>query len=189
MPYTVLMPVFATGVLHGTARTMGFLTAASGTGALAGAIYLASRGTVRGLLRRIAACAALFGAGLVGFSLSRAFWLSEVALFFTGFGVMVMMAASNTVLQTLADDDKRGRVMSLYVTSLMGISPIGGLLAGWAAERFGAPATVGAGGLCCLAVAGVFALRIPVLRLKIRPVYMEKGIVPARALNPAVPPV
>ena len=176
MPYTVLMPVFATKILGGSARTMGFLTAASGLGALSGAIYLASRGTVRGLLRRIAAGSALFGAGLIGFSLSRHFWLSELMLFVAGFGVMVMMAACNTVLQTLAADDKRGRVMSLYVTALTGVAPLGGLLSGTLAVRWGAPATVALGGAASVAGALFFATRIPALRAKVRPVYQKRGI-------------
>jgi len=185
MPYTVLMPVFATDILGGNARTMGFLTAASGLGALSGAIYLATRGSVRGLLWRIAACSALFGVGLIGFSLSRHFWLSELALFAAGFGVMVMMAASNSVLQTLAADDKRGRVMSLYVTSLMGVAPIGGLVSGALAARWGAPVTVALGGAASVVGALIFASRIPALRVKIRPVYLERGVAPAPELGTA----
>jgi MFS family permease len=178
MPYTVLLPVFATRVLGGDARTMGFLSAGSGLGALFGALYLASRGTVRGLLRRIAVSAALFGAGLVGFAASRRFWLSETVLFAAGFGVMIMMAAANTVLQTLADDDKRGRVMSFYVTALMGLAPIGGLVTGVVAQRFGPNVTVMVGGFFCMGSALAFALRIPALRVQMRPVYIERGVVP-----------
>ena len=113
MPYTALMPVFARNILQGGPHTLGFLMGASGVGALIGAIYPAARQRVAGLQKIIALAAAVFGAGLSAFSRSRVLWVSLVLMVFAGFGMMVHMAASNTVLQMTVDDDKRGRVMSL----------------------------------------------------------------------------
>ncbi|HXO22293.1 MAG TPA: MFS transporter [Thermoanaerobaculia bacterium] len=178
MPYTVLMPVFAAGVLRGGPHTLGFLMAATGVGALAGAVFLANRKTVLGLGRVIPAAAALFGAGLVGFSLSRRLWLSLVLLVVTGLGFMVQMAASNTLLQTVVDDDKRGRVMSLYTMAIMGVTPFGSLLAGGLAHRLGAPRTLLWGGAGCIACALWFWSLVPRLREGVRPLYVRMGILP-----------
>lgn len=178
MPHAVLMPVFARDVLGGGPSTLGFLMAASGVGALFGAVYLASRSTIRGLGRLIAAMTALAGVTLMAFSHSRMLWLSLPLMAGVGFGILVMTASSNTVLQTVVDDDKRGRVMSLYAMAFLGVTPIGSLLAGALARVFGAPLTVLAGGLGCLVAASVFYRRIPMLREQIIPVYVEKGIIP-----------
>jgi MFS family permease len=178
VPFTVLMPVFATDVLHGGPRTLGFLMAASGVGALIGALYLAGRATVRGLGPVILACVALFGISILAFALSRRQWLSMGALLAAGFGLMVHMGASNTILQTIVDDDKRGRVMSFYSMAFMGMVPFGSLLAGLLAGRIGAPRTVALGGVVCLLAAAVFALALPVLRAQVRPIYVRLGIVP-----------
>ena len=181
MPYAVLMPVFAKKILHGDASTLGFLVGASGLGALIGALYLASRRSVRGLGKVIASAAALFGLGLVGLSFSRVLGISLVLMFLTGCGMMVGMAACNTVLQTLADDDKRGRVMSLYTMAFMGMAPLGSLLAGTLAGWMGAPRTLLCGGLSCLAGAAGFAIHLPSWSESIRPVYKAKGIIPEMA--------
>jgi MFS family permease len=181
MPYTVLMPVFASTVLHGGPHTLGFLMAATGVGALCGALFLAQRRTVLGLGRVIPFMSALFGAGLIGFSLSHVLWLSLILLLFTGIGFMVQMSASNTLLQTLVSDDKRGRVMSYYTMAIMGITPFGSLLAGTLAHRLGAPHTLLIGGCGCLVAAAWFASRLPSLRERVRPIYIEKGILPAMA--------
>ncbi|HET6347170.1 MAG TPA: MFS transporter, partial [Myxococcota bacterium] len=150
MPYTVLMPVFASKILHGGSHTLGFLMAATGLGALAGAVFLANRRSVLGLGKIIPLMAGLFGAGLIGFSLSRTLWLSIPLLFVTGLGFMVQMAASNTLLQTLVEDDKRGRVMSFYTMAFMGTAPFGSLLAGSLAAHIGAPYTLLLGGVGCI---------------------------------------
>lgn len=176
-PYMVLMPVFARDVLHGGANTFGFLMAASGLGALSGALYLAGRRSVRGLGRIIALMSTLFGAGLIAFSLSRAMWLSLPLLYLTGLGMLVQMASSNTVLQTIVDDDKRGRVMSLYTTAVLGMAPLGSLFAGGLAARIGAPPTILIGGAACIVSAAVFARTLPRLRRLIRPIYVRKGII------------
>jgi MFS family permease len=176
VPYTVLMPIFAQKVLHRGPEALGFLLGASGVGALVGSIYLASRKSVLGLGRIIVISSALFGIGLVGFSFSRLFWLSLCFMLLTGSGMMVQMASSNTILQTIVEEDKRGRVMSFYTMSFMGMVPFGSLLAGNLAHAIGAPDTVLIGGIACLLGSAWFAKRLPALRKIIRPIYVEKGI-------------
>ncbi|AGP33888.1 MFS transporter [Sorangium cellulosum] len=185
MPYTILMPVFAGEVLHGGAHTLGLLMAASGVGAVAGALWLASRRSVLGLGRALWIAGALFGLGLVGFSLSRSVWLSAPLLAIVGGGMMVQMAASNTLLQTIVEEDKRGRVMSFYTMAFFGMAPFGSLIAGWLGGRIGAPATVLWGGVATLAAVGVFVRKLPELRRLTRPIYVRLGILPeiAEALD------
>lgn len=183
MPYTVLMPIFATSVLHGGPHTLGFLMAATGAGALAGAVTLAIRKTVLGLGRRIVVASALFGGALIGFAFSRSLWLSLVLLAITGYGMMQQMAASNTILQTIVDDTKRGRVMAYYSMAFMGMTPFGSLMAGAIAARAGAPATVVIGGALCLAATGWFLRELPEIRALVRPIYRELGILPHLAIG------
>ncbi|HSU12707.1 MFS transporter [Longimicrobium sp.] len=178
MPYTVLMPVIASKTLHGGPALLGALMAATGIGALCGALYLAQRTTVLGLGRVIPASAGIFGAGLAAFSFTRVPWIAVVCLVVVGFGMMVQMAASNTILQTIVDDDKRGRVMSFYSMAFMGMAPFGGLLAGALAHRIGAEHTVLVSGTCCMLAAAWFATRLPMLRHEIRPIYREIGVLP-----------
>jgi len=178
MPYTVLMPVMAADVLHGGPRTLGFLMGATGVGALAGAIALASRRTVLGLGRVIAWAAVLFGAGLIAFSLSRNVALSMVLMVFTGAGFVVQLASSNTILQTIVREEMRGRVMAFYAMAFMGTAPFGSLLAGGLAARIGVPNTILLGGSACIAGGAVFARQLPRLRQLIRPIYVERGILP-----------
>jgi MFS family permease len=151
MPYTVVMPIFAKDILRGGSHTLGFLMTAAGAGALLGALYLASRKTVQGLERIIPIAAAVFGVGLILFSFSRYLWLSLILLFFIGMGMMIQIASSNTILQTIVDDEKRGRVMSIYTMSFIGLAPFGSLLAGSVADWIGVQTTVMIGGFCCLA--------------------------------------
>ncbi len=181
MPYTVLMPVFANQVLKGGPNTLGLLMAASGVGALVGALFLASRKSVLGLGKYIPLTAGAFGAGLIAFSFSRSLWLSMILMVVTGLGFMVQMAASNTVLQTIVDEDKRGRVMSFYTMAFMGTAPFGSLLAGGVAERIGAPYTLMFGGVGCILGASWFALTLPKLRRDVRPIYVKIGILPEMA--------
>jgi MFS family permease len=178
MPYTVLLPIFAANILHGGPYALGFLSAASGVGALSGALYLASRPSVLGLGNVIVASTLLFGIGLIGFAFSTILWLSLFLMLFTGFGMMVQMAASNTILQTIVDDDKRGRVMSYFSMAFLGVTPFGSLFAGTLAGWIGADYTVMVGGLACVLGATVFALRLPNLRLLVRPIYARMGILP-----------
>jgi MFS family permease len=185
MPYVVLMPIFAKKVLGGGPHTLGFLMGAMGLGALLSALSLAARRNVRGLVRMIPIAAAVFGAGLIGFGLSRWFWLSMAMVFIAGMGMMQGMAASNTVIQTIVTEDKRGRVMSYYTMAFMGMAPFGSLLAGTMAHNFGAPMTVLMNGVVVLVGAAWFATRLPKLRSQIRPIYMEMGIIPAESLQSA----
>jgi MFS family permease len=178
MPYTTLMPIFAGKILHGGAHTLGFLMAAVGVGALIGAVRLAARPTVRGLGRVIPMTAAGFGASLIAFSISHLQWLSLLLLVVTGFCFMQQMAASNTILQTIVEEGKRGRVMSFYAMSFQGIAPFGSLIAGAAANRIGAPHTLVIGGVLCLFSAALFARQLPAMRKLIRPIYIERGIIP-----------
>ena len=177
VPYTVLMPVFATKILHGGPHTLGFLMGGAGVGSVTAAISLAARKSVRGLYRVIPVVAAVFGAGLIGFSFSRDFWLSLVLMSVTGFGMMMFAASSNTVIQTIVEEDKRGRVMSYYTMAYMGASPFGSLLAGGLAPVIGAPGAVLVCGLGCIAGAVWFWFQIPKLRPIIRPIYEKLGIV------------
>jgi MFS family permease len=181
MPYAVLMPVFARDVLHGGPHTFGFLVASSGIGAFVGTMYLASRKSVIGLGRLSAVSCALFGFGVAGFALSATLWISLCFLLVAGFGAMVQVASGNTILQTIVDDDKRGRVMSFFTMSFMGMTPFGSLFAGAIAGRIGAPATVQIGGLACLAGALLFASWLPSFREKVRPIYTKLGILPVVA--------
>ena len=181
MPYTVLMPVFAARVLHGGPHTLGYLMGAIGVGALAGALMLAARRSVLGLGRVIPLSAAIFGVALIGFGVSHILWLSLALLLVAGFGMMRQMAASNTLLQTIVEDEKRGRVMSFYAMAFAGMSPFGSLLAGVLAQRFGAPMTVMASGALCMVGAGLFARELPRLREVIRPIYIQLGVLPEMA--------
>jgi MFS family permease len=178
MPLTVLLPVFATSVLHGGPRTLGLLTGAMGLGALVGALILAWRKSVLGLGRQIVWTSGLCGLSLLAFSFSAVLWLSLLMLMATGFAVMMEMAASNTILQTIVDDDKRGRVMSFYTMSFLGVAPIGSLLAGSLASHIGAPHVVQISATACVVGAVVFGCRLPNLRKLIRPIYQRIGILP-----------
>ena len=194
MPYTVLMPVIARDVLHGGPHTLGFLMAGSGAGALAGAVYLASRTTVVGLGAWIARASFVFGAGLIFVSFSHVFWLSLSMITFVGFGMIVQLASSNTILQTIVEDDKRGRVMSFYTMAFMGVAPFGSLLSGCLASAIGTLTTLFIGGCCCVAGSIFFAINLPSLRRVVHPIYVQKGIIReiaagiGRATDLTVPP-
>jgi predicted MFS family arabinose efflux permease len=178
MPYSILMPVMANEVLGGGPNTLGIMMAATGVGALIGAIFLTARKTVLGLGKFIPLASVCFGTGLVLFSMSRTLWLSAPLLVLTGYGFINQLAVSNTLLQTIVDEDKRGRVMSFYVMAFMGTAPFGSLLAGSVAERVGAPTTLMIGGIGCV-LGGLWFFRIlPALREEVRPIYRKKGILP-----------
>jgi MFS family permease len=176
MPYTVLMPAMASGVLHGGAHTLGFLMTASGLGALVGALYLASRTSILGLGRVMLMATIAFGAGLTAFSQSRVLWLSLLLLPIVGGGMMVETASTNTILQTIVEEDMRGRVMSFYTMAFLGTAPLGSLIAGVAADRIGAPTTILLGGVACVLAGIWFAIRLPSIRAVLRPIYIQKGI-------------
>lgn len=189
---STLMPIFGDyfghfdGKDHG-AQVFGFLGTASGLGALCGAIYLASRRTVVGLGRLIAVAAGVFGLAAIGFALSNHLWLSLPIVAIAGWGMITCFASANTILQTLADDDKRGRVMSFFTMAFIGMTPFGNLLAGFTASHLtspGAHAVVGASravliaGAVSVIAAVSFARKLPALRQIVRPIYVKKGILP-----------
>ena len=178
MPYTVLMPVFSADVLKGGADTLGYLLGAVGLGALAGTIFLASKKSILGLERNIVIGPAIFSAGLVLFALSRTIFLSIPLVIVAGFGMITLMATSNTLIQSIVDDDKRGRVMSIYAMSLVGMAPFGSLLSGALASGIGAPNTVLIGGIICLAAAIYAAVRYPKLKSAIHAAYNYKYCAP-----------
>ncbi len=178
MPFVVLMPIFAAQVLHGGPHTLGFLMGATGIGALVSALSLAARRSVLGLGRMIPISAGLFGAGLIGFGLSHVLWLSLLTMLVTGFGMMQGMAASNTIIQTIVSEDKRGRVMSYYTVAFVGMAPFGSLLAGALAHKMGAPRTVMISGAVVIAGAAWFATKLAQIRQDVRPIYREMGILP-----------
>jgi MFS family permease len=185
MPYVVLMPIFAAQVLHGGPHTLGWLMGAAGVGALVSALSLALRKSVLGLGKMIPIAAGSFGTGLVLFGLSHVLWLSLVLMLLVGFGMMQGMAASNTIIQTIVPEDRRGRVMSYYTMAFVGMSPFGSLMAGALAHKMGAPLTVILSGSVVILGAIWFAFQLPAIRDEIRPIYEAMGILPP-SLEPAV---
>ena len=177
MSYAVLMPIFAKDILHGGPHTLGFLMAASGIGALTGSVYLASRQTILGLGRLIAYASVIFGMGIIAFSFSKILIVSLSMMFLTGFGMIVQIASANTILQSIVEEDKRGRVMSIYTTAIIGMAPIGNLFAGALASLIGAPNTLILSGSACIIGSLLFALKLPHIRKKVRPIYVKMGII------------
>jgi MFS family permease len=183
VPYTVLMPVYAAEILGGGAHTLGFLMTATGAGALFGALWLASRRTIAGLGRNIAVAAAIFSCGLAAFAFSQVLWLSMLLLVVTGFGFIVMVASSNTLLQTIVEDTKRGRVLSFFLMAYFGTTPFGSLAAGAVSARIGAPYTLGIGSVLCLAGAAWFASRLPALHQDIEPIFSRLATHPPSGVS------
>jgi MFS family permease len=181
MPYAVLLPVFARDVLAGDSKTYGFLMAASGVGAIAGALFLASQKNVTRLNKIILSSMCIFAVSVIVFSISRTLWFSLIMMTLIGFGLMALIVSLNTLLQTTVDDDKRGRIMSLYSMSFIGLAPFGSLLAGTAAHSIGTPLTVRLCGVLCLLAAALFSRKLPQISKLIKPVYVRKGIIPAVA--------
>jgi MFS family permease len=178
MPYVVLLPVFAREILHGDARTLGFLMGTGGVGAITGAIFLASQKNVSKLSNIIVSSMCVFAVGAIAFSMSKVLWFSMIMTALIGFGIMVLIAAINTVLQSIVDDDKRGRVMSLYTMAFIGMAPFGSLLAGSVAHFIGAPYTIFAGAVLCLLAAAVFNSKLAAIKKAIHPIFVRKGILP-----------
>jgi len=177
MAYAVLMPVFARDILKGGPETLGFLMSSGGLGALAATIYLASRKSIVGLGRLIPISTTIFAVSVMLFALSKSLWVSMILLSIGGFGMMVNMAACNTILQTISDDDKRGRVMSFYTMSFMGMAPIGSLASGVLAGHIGVVNTLIIGGAACVAVSIFFARKLPLIKKLIHPIYRKIGII------------
>jgi len=160
LPFQALLPVFAAEILQGDAQLLGLLTGALGAGALSGAIFLASRQNLNNIPRITFLTAMLFAAGLAAFALSSFIVLSMIALVITGFGMIVHFNATNSLIQNISDEDKRGRVISLYSLTFMGITPLGSLLAGATAEYIGVPYTIFSFSMICLASALLFGKRL-----------------------------
>jgi len=181
--YTVLLPIFSGEILHQGSGLYGLLFSAAGAGALAGALLLAMRESVRGLTIWIAAAPAVMGLGLIGLGLSSWVWLSVLVMPVIGFGLLVQLASSNTLLQTLVEDHMRGRVMSLYSMAFMGMVPLGSLLAGFMARLMGAPAAVVLNGLWCIVGSILFYRQLKIMRRQMRPIFVRKGIISEDALG------
>jgi MFS family permease len=177
MSYNVLMPVFARDILHGGAHTFGFLMAGTGCGALIGSIYLATRKSVLNLERILVITSLLFGIGLILLSLSHVDWIALIFMMLIGFGMISQFAGCNTILQTIVEEDKRGRVMSLFIMTSIGTIPFGSLLAGSIAQIIGTPQTIRISGLLCIFGAVMLAVRLPAFRAMIHPIYIKKGII------------
>lgn len=176
-PIRILAPLFAKEILHGGADTFGFLMGASGLGALIGAITLLNKKSVLGLGKLIAFSAGAFGIGVAAFALSTNILLSMFFMLLTGMGMMIQMAGSNTLLQTIVEDNKRGRVMSFYAMSFRGVAPFGSLAAGALAGIIGAPMTLIIGGIFSLAASILFFIKLPQIRILVRPIYAQLGII------------
>lgn len=181
MPYVVLLPVFARDVLAGDSKTYGFLMAASGVGAITGALFLASQKNVTRLSSIIVSSMCIFAVSIIVFSISRTLWFSMIMMTLIGFGLMSLIVSLNTLLQTIVDDNKRGRIMSLYSMSFIGLAPFGSLFAGTAAHSIGTPRTVQLCGVLCLLAAALFSRKLPEISKLIKPIYTRKGIIPAVA--------
>jgi len=184
MPYTVLVPVFAKEVLHGGAHTFGFLMTAAGLGALIGTVTLASRKSVLGLGKAIVVAAVAMALGIAGFAVSNSLPLSLASLVVAGYGAVRVVAGSNTILQTILEEDKRGRVMSFFTVAFMGMAPFGSFGAGSLAGIIGPRATLLSGSACCLVGALAFVRHLPNLRTLVRPIYVSMGIIPEEGVAP-----
>jgi MFS family permease len=176
VPYSVLMPVFADQVLHRGAHGLGVLMGMSGVGALLGALTLAMRRGVWGLGKVIAFSAMGFGASLILFSLSKIFWLSVALMIPVGYGVMLQMSGSNTLIQSMVPDKLRGRAMAVYTMMFMGMAPLGSLFAGAMAEKIGAPWTVGIGGAGAILGAYWFLQKLPEIQREARELIAAQGL-------------
>ena len=184
-PFMVLMPIFAAKILHGGPHTLGFLMGAVGIGSLVSALSLVMRRSVRGLTRVIPVAAVIFGIGLIAFGFSHYLWLSMLMMLVTGFGMMQGLTGSNTIIQTLVDENMRGRVMSYYTMAFVGMAPFGSLLAGAMAHTIGAPRTVIVSGVACILGGIWFASQLPAIRKDMRPIYERLGIIPQAPLEEA----
>jgi len=178
MPFTVLFPVFASEVLQGSAKTYGLLVASAGVGALFGALTLAYRKSVLGLEKFIALSSGIFGFSLIAFAFSKDLLISLAALFVGGFVLMIQMASTNTVFQTIVEDDMRGRLMSFFTLAFIGTAPFGHLMVGTAAHHFGPKLTLMVCGIVCVLGSLIFTRKIPALKKKMHPVYVKMGIIP-----------
>lgn len=178
LTFPVLLPVFASDILHGNSHTFGFLVSSAGAGAFTATLYLASRKSIIGLGRVVNVALFTLSAGFIVFSFSEYLLLSLLSLFVVGFSSIVTIASSNTILQTVVDEKKRGRVMSLYVMAFTGTAPVGGLIAGSVSEAVGAPLTLAVCGVFCLLIAVAYTIMLPGVMKSVRPIFCELGFSP-----------
>jgi MFS family permease len=176
-PYQSLMPIFAAEVFHGGAQTLGWLMGAAGLGGAVSVVALAARKDVRGLARIIFFATLTAGLGLIAFSVTRWFWLGMLLMPLIGAGMLAVITGTSTVLQVIVDDEKRGRVMSLYTMSFLGMMPMGSLAAGIVADLLGAPLTLTLFGALCVGAGLVYGSKMPVLRAHMREHYVRLGII------------
>jgi MFS family permease len=175
--YTTLMPAISVTTFNRGAELNGLFISAVGLGALTGAIVFALRPNVRGLARWLAGTATIAACGVIGFSFSRNEWVSFACMAMTGMGLMGSSVCVNTIIQSIVDEDKRGRVVSIYSTFFIGAAPFSHIAAGWLAEHIGAPRTFLVCGVFCLACALLYVFNLPRLRAQIRPLYEARGII------------
>jgi MFS family permease len=178
MAYSLLLPVFVQSI-GGNANTLGYLMAASAGGALCGTVLLARRSSILGLGKWVRASSFAFAAALLAFSFVHSFWPAVLTLMAIGFCMLIQMASVSTILQSIVDDDKRGRVMSFYSMAFLGSAPIGSLIGGALANHIGFHWTIFACGIYCLIVAASFHSQLPRLRSEGRPIYIQRGILVA----------
>ncbi len=178
LPYTVLMPAYAKEILNGGSDTLGYLMSGLGAGALAGAIFMAARRTVIGLGRIISINVCILGSAIALASFSENIYFSLITFSFSGFSMVLSLSSINTMLQTIADTDKRGRVMSFYAMALMGMAPMGSLLSGTMASGIGIPYTLLISGIITILSGVWMGLNLKLLRKYVRPIYVNKGILP-----------
>lgn len=177
-PMQALAPFFARDVFGGDSQTLGWLIGAGGLGAVSGMLYLALRPTVRGLLAVLGWSGAAAGAAVIAYSWCTQLWAGLLLVYVAGMGMMLTAGSTNTILQTIVEDRLRARVAALYIMAFLGMSPIGALAAGWAAQHVGPPAALAAGGAFALCASLAYLARLPAIRREIRPVYERLGIVP-----------
>ena len=182
VPYAVLLPIFAGKILRGGPHMLGLLMTSSGAGALLAALWLASLRSIMSLGRALLIATSGFGAALMAFGFCRVPWLSCAFLVVAGFGFMLLMAASNTIVQTIVDEDKRGRVMSFLMLAVLGTAPLGSLAVGAVADRIGAPSTIILEGACCLLIALWFSRKLDGFHAAVHPIYARMGLMPEAAL-------
>jgi MFS family permease len=187
MPYAVLMPIFADRILHAGPSGMGILMGAAGIGALVSSVAMALRQSVKGLGRWVMLAALFFGISLIGFALSRWFIVSAIMLVPVGASMMMQMASSNTLIQSMVPDELRGRVMAVYSMMFLGIAPFGSLLAGVISNRIGAPYTLAGGGAICIIASLIFGMRLPLLRGEARRLILAQRAVPGEPAAETTP--
>jgi MFS family permease len=174
-----ILPLIADRLAHDNgARMLGVMSSCIGLGALGGAVYLASRQTVVGLGRVIALCGAGYAVAISAFAFAPSLWIAMPLLALSGVTFMVLFAGSNTMLQSMVDDHMRGRLMSFFSMAVMGMAPFGALTAGWLAAHTSTRTTLLVGATLCATMALLFLRQLPELRKMIRPIYVQKGIIP-----------